>query len=73
MQSNYFELLYPIYERAQERGELDSSLELLHISGHFYALYLLIMSCWYNGMIGTDDIELSMKTLITQTINGLKP
>jgi AcrR family transcriptional regulator len=73
MQNNYFELLYPIYEKAQERGELDRNLELLHISGHFYALYLLIVSCWYNGMIPTEDIELSMKTLITQTINGLKP
>ena len=73
MQNSYFELLYPIYERAQKRGELDRDLELLHISGHFYALYLLILSCWYNGMIPTEDIEISMKTLISQTIEGLKP
>lgn len=73
MQNNYFALLYPIYQRAQQRGELNSELELLHISGHFYALYLLILSCWYNGMIPTEEIEFSMETLISQTIDGLKP
>ncbi len=73
IQNRYFEMLYPIYEKAQNRGELDSDLELLHISGHFYALYLLIVSCWYNGMIASEDIALSMETLIQQTINGLKP
>lgn len=73
MQNNYFEMLYPIYQRAQERGELDSELELLHISGHFYALYLLILSCWYNGMIATEDIAAAMDTLIQQAIKGLIP
>lgn len=73
MQNRYFELLYPIYEKAQRRGELNSELELLHISGHFYSLYLLILSCWYNGMIATEDIAHSMEVLIEQAINGLKP
>lgn len=73
IQNRYFEMLYPIYEKAQERGELDNKLELLHISGHFYSLYLLILSCWYNGMITTEDIPLSMEILIQQTINGLRP
>ena len=73
IQNRYFEMLYPIYEKAQQQGELDSNLELLHISGHFYSLYLLILSCWYNGMIASEDIALSMETLIGQTINGLKP
>jgi len=73
MQNRYFELLYPIYQKAQERGELRDDLELLHISGHFYSLYLLVLSCWYNGMIPTEDIAPSMETLISQTINGLKP
>jgi AcrR family transcriptional regulator len=73
MQNNYFEMLYPIYRRAQELGELDSNLELLHISGHFYALFLLILSCWYTGMIPTEEIEIAMETLISQTIDGLKP
>jgi len=73
MQNRYFELLYPIYRKAQERGELNRELDLLHISGHFYSLYLLILSCWYTGMIPTDDIAVSMEVIISQTINGLKP
>jgi AcrR family transcriptional regulator len=73
MQNRYFELLYPIYQKAQERGELDRELDLLHISGHFYALYLLILSCWYTGMIATEEISVSMETLISQTICGLRP
>ncbi len=73
MQNRYFEMLYPIYQRAQERGELNSDLELLHISGHFYSLYLLILSCWYNGMIPTEDIAMSMEAIISQTIKGLRP
>ena len=73
MQHKHFELLYPIYENAQNRGELNSELDLLHISGHFYGIYLLVMSCWYTGMIPTEDIEGALVTLLTQTIEGLKP
>jgi AcrR family transcriptional regulator len=72
IQNQYFELLYPIYEQAQKRGELRDDMELLHISGHFYALYLLVLSCWFNGMIPTEEIEQSLSTLIDQTITGLQ-
>ncbi len=73
MQSRYFELLFPIYVKAQERGELRQDLELLHIAGHFYALYLLLVSCWFNGMIPTGEAREAMSTLLDQTIEGLKP
>lgn len=73
MQDSYFELLYPIYQRAQGRGELRKELELLHISGHFYALYLLLVSCWYTGMIPTEDMPDAMAIMIDQTLEGLKP
>ena len=73
MQHKHFELLYPIYQKAKEQGELHSDLELLHISGHFYAIYLLTMSCWYTGMIPTEEIEGALETLLTETIEGLKP
>ena len=73
MQDSYFELLYPIYQHAQDRGELRKELELLHISGHFYALYLLLVSCWYTGMIPTEDMPEAMATMIDQTLDGLKP
>jgi len=73
MQNKCFEMLYPIYRQAQERGELNRDLELLHIAGHFYALQLLVLSCWYNGMIPTEKIPEAMETLISQAIEGLKP
>lgn len=73
MQNKYFELLFPIYQKAQERGELRQDIELLHISGHFYALYLLMVSCWFNGMIPTENINEAMSTMLDHTIEGLKP
>lgn len=73
VQNQYLEMLYPIYRQAQQRGELRKDLELLHISGHFYALNLLVLFCWYNGMIPTDEIPEAMETLLTQAIDGLKP
>jgi AcrR family transcriptional regulator len=73
MQNRYFELLFPIYHKAQEQGELSKDLQLLHISGHFYALYLLMTSCWFNGMIPTENIEEAMSTMLDQVITGLKP
>jgi len=73
VQNDYFELLYPLYQRAQERGEIDENLELLNISGHFYAIYLLVVSCWYTGMLKRDEIHEAFDVLMTETINGLKP
>ncbi len=73
MQNKFFELLFPIYQNAQSRGELREDLELLHISGHFYALYLLMSSCWFNGMITTESISDAMSTMLDQVIEGLKP
>ena len=73
MQNRYFELLFPIYRRAQEQGELRQDLELLHIAGHFYALYLLLVSCWFSGMIPTEETREAMSTMLDQTLEGLRP
>lgn len=73
VQNDYFDMLYPIYRRAQERGELRRDLELLHISGHFYALYLLLLTCWYTGMVPTEEIGEAMRVMFTQTLEGLQP
>lgn len=73
MQNRYFELLFPIYRRAQDQGELRQDLEVLHIAGHFYALYLLLVSCWFNGMIPTEETREAMSTMLDQTLEGLKP
>jgi AcrR family transcriptional regulator len=69
----YFQLLFPILEKGQERGELRKDVELLHITAHFYSLYLLIMSAWYTGRIPKEEVEPAMKLLFTQALEGLQP
>ncbi len=69
----YFQLLFPILERGQERGELRKDIELLHITAHFYSLYILIMSAWYTGRITTEEVEPAMGLLFSQVLEGLHP
>ncbi len=72
-ENNYFSLLFPLLEKAQERGELRKDLDLLHITGHFYGLYLLLVSAWFTGRIKTDEAEQSLSTLFCQALEGLQP
>ncbi len=69
----YFQLFFPILERAKKRGELRDELELLHITAHFYGLYILIVSAWYTGRIQTDEVASSMELLFSQALEGLQP
>lgn len=69
----YFQLLFPILEKAQDRGELRKDIELLHITAHFYSLYLLIVSSWYTGRIETEEVEQAMESLFTNVLDGLQP
>jgi len=69
----YFNVLFPILEKAQERGELQKDLEPLHILAHFYSLFIILIHAWYSGRIQTDEVESSMKTLFTQVLEGLRP
>jgi len=73
VESKYFSLLFPILEEGQKRGELRKELDPLHITGHFYGLFLLLISTWYTGRIPTDEIEMAMRTLFQQALEGLKP
>ncbi len=72
-EDNYFKLLFPLLEKAQERGELRSDLELLHITGHFYGLYLLLVSAWFTGRIQTEEAAFALETLFRQAMEGLQP
>ncbi len=72
-EDNYFKLLFPLLEKAQERGELRSDLELLYITGHFYGLYLLLVSAWFTGRIQTEEAEFALETLFRQAMEGLQP
>ena len=72
LEDKYFQLLFPIVTRAQDRGEVRKDAELLHITAHFYSLYILIMSAWYTGRLSTEEIEPAMETLFRQALEGLK-
>lgn len=69
----YFQILFPILEKGQERGELRKDAELLHITAHFYSLYILIISSWYTGRISTEEVEPAMELLFRQALEGLQP
>lgn len=69
----YFQILFPILEKGQERGELRKDVELLYIIAHFYSLYVLIISAWYTGRITTKEVEPAMEQLFRQVLEGLQP
>jgi AcrR family transcriptional regulator len=69
----YFQILFPILEKGQERGELRKDAELLHITAHFYSLYILVISSWYIGRISTEEVEPAMELLFRQALEGLQP
>lgn len=72
-EDNYFKLLFPLLEKAQDRGELRNDVELLYITGHFYGLYLLLVSAWFSGRVQTEEVERALETLFRQAIEGLHP
>jgi AcrR family transcriptional regulator len=73
IEDKYFSILFPILEEGQRRGELRKDLELLHITGHFYGLFILIISAWYTGRIPTEEVEMAMRTIFHQALEGLQP
>jgi len=69
----YFQILFPILKKGQERGELRKDVELLYITAHFYSLYILIISAWYTGRITSEEVEPTMEVLFRQVLEGLQP
>jgi AcrR family transcriptional regulator len=70
----YFDLLFPLFEAAMKRGELRPELELLHVAGHFYGLYIMAVSAWYSGYLGSEaEVFEAMDTLFGQALTGLAP
>lgn len=72
-EDDYFKLLFPLLEKAQDRGELRSDIDLLYITGHFYGLYLLLVSAWFSGRVRTEEAEQALETLFRQVMEGLQP
>ncbi|MGB3209151.1 MAG: TetR/AcrR family transcriptional regulator [Desulforhopalus sp.] len=71
--NKYFQILFPILEKGQKRGELRKDVELLYITAHFYSLYIMIISAWYTNRISTEEVEPAMERLFTQVLEGLQP
>lgn len=73
LEKKYFDVLFPILQKGQERGELRKDLDLLHITAHFYSLYILVTSSWYTGRLPTSGVKVAMELLFKQALNGLSP
>ncbi len=74
IQQRYLSALYEILDRAVAHGELRNDLEPLFVAGHFYALYILVLSAWYERRFETmEEIESGLKRLLTQAMEGLRP
>ncbi len=73
-ENDYFAMLFPIIQKAKDRGELKDDLIPLHVAGHFYSLFILLVSSWYSGRIESiDEISDGMYSLFKQTLEGLAP
>lgn len=69
----WLDLLFAILKRAQKKEELRQDVELLHLAGHFYALYILVVSSWYTGRIDSEEVSPGMRLLFSQALEGLAP
>ncbi len=70
----YLGALGKILSQAISRRELRDDLELLYISGHFYAFYILVLSAWYERRLESEqEIEAALKKLLRQAMEGLAP
>jgi len=73
MDAHWLDLVFSLYRRAQQRGELRKDVDLLFISGHFSGLYIMAISAWYSGRIRTEEFEETLQALFQQAIEGLAP
>ena len=74
LDNRYFDLLFPMFREAEDRGELRPGLLPLHVAGHFYGLFIMTVSAWYSGYLTTEEeIFEGMETLFRQALSGLAP
>lgn len=71
--NRWLDLLFSINTRAQERNELRKDIDLLYLAGHFYGLYILVVSAWYSGRVETEEVSPGMRLLFQQALEGLAP
>ena len=74
LDQRYIDLLIPMLQKAQERGELRRDLELTFVLGHIYSLYAIIVSAWFRGRLHSEeDSIMALRTLFAQALSGLAP
>ncbi len=74
LDNKYIELMVPMFKQAQRKGELRTDLELILVTGHFYALYIMTVSGWYMGRLFTkEDVYMVLESLFEQALSGLRP
>ncbi len=69
----FFDMIFPILLKAQDRAELRPELELLHICGHFFALFILLLHAWYTNYLATEEAEDALGSMFNQALVGLQP
>jgi AcrR family transcriptional regulator len=69
----WIDLLFSIFQRAQARNELRKEVDLLFITGHFYALFVMSVSAWYSGRVEYDEVGPGMRQLFQNALDGLAP
>lgn len=74
LDNKYINLMVPMFKQAQLCGELRTDLELILVTGHFYALYIMTVSGWYMGrLLNEEDVAMAMESLFEQALDGLAP
>jgi AcrR family transcriptional regulator len=72
LEGRYLAALGEMITRAKARGELRADCDPFLASGHFYGLYLVILSGWYSGYLQDyAAAEGTMRTLFLQALQGL--
>lgn len=73
LDNKWLDLIYSVLERAIKKGELRNDIDLLFLTGHFYALYSISVSAWYSERIETEQIGPGMQQLLQNALDGLAP
>ena len=74
LDQRYIDLLIPMLQKAQKRGELRHDLELTLVLGHIYSLYTIVVSAWFRGRLSTEEESLmALSDLFAQALTGLAP
>lgn len=73
LENKFLEMIFPIIGRAQKRGELRADMEQLHLCGHFFSLFILLVHAWYSDIITAEEAEDALSTMFSNALTGLQP